>query len=362
MNRRLVGACVAVLALVFVVAGCSGTGTPGAASSAVPSTVGTGTRTFTDDAGRQVQLPADIQRVAPSGAQAQLVLFSLCPDKMVGLASSFSGDQFQYLDKKYQSLPVFGSFYSGTLNMEAVMAAAPQVIIDIGDTKPDNVSDLDGIQQRTGIPTVFIQMTLSTLDAAYARLAQVTGDGAQASAITSYLDQTLGGIAQKVATIPAAQRPSVYYGQNDGLTATVAGTSHTQVIDLVGATNVAQVAGSSNTASISMEQLMVWNPDVILLAPGDAYASVATAPAWQGLSAMQTGKFYEIPAGPYNWMDQPPSINQVLGAVWLANLLYPDVFTDDMVTQAQTFYSLFYHCTLTDDQARALLADSTLKR
>ncbi|MCL2489438.1 MAG: ABC transporter substrate-binding protein [Propionibacteriaceae bacterium] len=357
-NSSLAKLVVAGLACLSLV-GCA-TGTAGQTGS--PSV--SGTRTFTDDVGRQVQIPTDVQRIAPSGPVAQLVLFALCPDKLVGLASMFSDTQFQYIDQKYQSLPVFGNFYSNTLNLESVMKADPQVIIDIGDIKPTSVADLDGIQSKTGIPTVFVQMdSFDTMASAYQTLGQLTGDQDQAQALANYINQTLTDVRQKVDTIPQGSRPSVYYGQNDGLTAAVAGTTHTAVIDAVGATNVAQIpsGAGAGTASISMEQLMVWRPDVILLAPGTVYGTVGSDPAWQGLGAIQTGRFYEIPGGPYNWMDSPPSINQVLGIVWLANLLYPDVFSDDMTQRTQEFYQLFYHCSVTPTQVSRLLANSTLK-
>ncbi|MCL2653441.1 MAG: ABC transporter substrate-binding protein [Propionibacteriaceae bacterium] len=355
---KLVLAGLACLSLVGCAAGSTG-------QSASPSSPTSDTYTFTDDVGRQVQLPTDIQRIAPSGPMAQLVLFALCPDKLVGLASMFSDSQFQYLDQKYQSLPVFGNFYSNTLNLESVLNANPQVVIDIGDVKPSSVADLDGIQAKTGIPTVFVKMdSLDAMVSAYQTLGQVTGDQDQAEALGNYISQTLADVQQKVATIPESSRPSVFYGQNDGLTAAVAGTTHTAVIDAVGATNVAQIpsGAGAGTASISMEQLMVWQPDIILLAPGTAFGSVGSDPAWQGLDAIKSGRYYEIPDGPYNWIDSPPSINQVLGIVWLANLLYPDVFSYDMVQRTQEFYQLFYHCNVTQAQVNQLLANSTLKQ
>lgn len=367
---KLSGALVAVLAMGLTFAGCAPSG-PSASSSpaasvAPGSTASTGgTYTFTDGVGRQVVLPKDIERVAPSGPLAQLVLFALCPDKLVGLASMFDDSQFQYIDPKYKSLPVLGNFYGNTLNLETVMKANPQVIIDIGDVKQTAVSDLDGIQQKTGIPTIFVNMaSLDSIASAYQTLGAVTGDTAQADKLAHYATTTLATVRQKVASIPASARPTVYYGQDNGLTAAVAGTTHSAVIDTVGATNVAKIsqAAGSGTASVSMEQLLAWQPDVVLFAPGTVYGSVATSATWQGLTAIKTGKYYEIPNGPYNWIDQPPSVNQLLGIVWLANLLYPTVFHDDMVSQTQEFYQLFYHCTVTSAQVQALLAHSTDKK
>jgi len=366
---KLPVAFVAVATLGLTLVGCaptqSPTSTPAAQSTASPTDGAGATYAFTDDAGRTVQLPRDVERIAPSGPLAQLVLFALCPDKLVGLASMFDDAQFQYIDSKYESLPVLGNFYGNTLNLETVMKANPQVVIDIGDVKQTTVSDLDGIQQKTGVPTIFVNMgSLDSIASAYQTLGSVTGDTAQAAKLGDYATTTLATVQQKVATIPASARPTVYYGQNNGLTAAVAGTTHSAVIDAVGATNVASLGkvGGPGTAPISMEQLMVWQPDVILFAPGTVYGEVGTSAQWQGLSAIKAGKYYEIPNGPYNWIDQPPSINQLLGIVWLANLLYPDVFHDDMAQATRDYYQLFYHCDVTDAQLQQLLANSTYKK
>jgi len=344
-----------VMAALVLCSGCAPTADPPATS--------TGSYVYTDGVGRQVVLPKDIERVAPTGPLAQLVLFSLCPDKLVGLANMFSDDQFNYIDQKYKALPVLGNFYGSTLNLEEVIKAQPQVVIDVGDVKSAAVSDLDGIQAKTGIPTIFVPMTIDSLADAYQTLGQVTGEQAAAQSLAGYVNNTLQRVQQTVSTIPASARPTVYYGQDQGLTAAVAGTTHDTVIRLAGATNVAAVPSQAGagTASISMEQLLLWDPDVILLAPGTTYAAVASSKNWQGLKAVKSGRYYEIPSGPYNFIDSPPSINQVLGAVWLANLLYPDVFHDDMAAQTQTFYRLFYHCDVTDAQVHDLLANSTYK-
>ena len=71
------------------------------------------TRTFTDSVGRTVELPAAIDKVAVSGPLAQIVLFALCPDKLVGIASPWDETAVKYFDTKYYELPVLGQLYGG---------------------------------------------------------------------------------------------------------------------------------------------------------------------------------------------------------------------------------------------------------
>lgn len=319
---------------------------------------------FTDSAGREVDLPKNIERIAPSGPLAQVVLYTLCPDKLVGLAGNFSDDQFKYIDKKYEKLPVFGNLYGDTLNLEAIMSADPQVIIDVGEPKKSVKEDMNGIQEKTGIPTIFVHMEMDSMVSAYNTLGEVTGEKKQAQKLMDYIEKTQTDTAEKVKTIPDDKRVKVYYGQDEGLTAIVKGTVHSDVIDAVGAINVADVEKSvrGGASQISMEQLLLWNPDVILFGPGSIYDKVSTLPEWQGLNAIKNGKYYEVPQGPYNWMGRPPSVNRVLGIKWLSNLLYPDVFPYDMVKETKDFYKLFYHCDVTDGQVKDLLSKSTFKK
>ncbi|MDD5808855.1 MAG: ABC transporter substrate-binding protein, partial [Oscillospiraceae bacterium] len=71
------------------------------------------TRTFTDSVGRSVELPAEITKIAVSGPLAQIVLFALAPDKLVGIASEWDETAEKYLDTEYYNLPLLGQLYGG---------------------------------------------------------------------------------------------------------------------------------------------------------------------------------------------------------------------------------------------------------
>ena len=107
-----------------------------------------------------------------------------------------------------------------------------------------------------------------------------------------------------------------------------------------------------------MEQILNWNPDVILFAPGSIYATVAEDPNWQTITAIKNGTYYEVPMGPYNWMGFPPSVQRLLGMQWMAKVLYPEAADYDPYTEAANYFQLFYHCELTQAQYDALVANS----
>ena len=133
------------------------------------------TRVFKDDLGREVTLKQNITRVAPSGNPAQVMLHIYEPNKLVGIASKFSKSTEKYISKK---LPEFGAFYGkkANLNMEAVINAKPDVIIDMGEKKKGIEEDLNKLQEQLKIPVVFIELTLDKLPEAFERLAEVLGN------------------------------------------------------------------------------------------------------------------------------------------------------------------------------------------
>ena len=138
---------------------------------------GVETRMITDSAGRQVEIPAEITRIAPSGSTAQMILMPVAYDLLVGLSSSPSTAQMSYFPEEMRDLPTFGQFYGSkaNLNMESLIAAQPQLIIDLGDAKDSIAKDMDTIQKQTGIPTIFIEADLDDMAAAYRTLGDILG-------------------------------------------------------------------------------------------------------------------------------------------------------------------------------------------
>ncbi len=325
------------------------------------------TRSFTDSCGRTVEIPTNITKIAPSGSLAQIVLYSLCPDKLIGLSGKFSNTAKKFIDAKYTDLPVFGQFYGKNVNMniEAIAAAKPQIIIDIGEKKKTVKQDMDGIQKQVGIPVIFVEATLDTMSKAYLTLGDILSENDQAEKLSDYCVQTMADAKEKSASIPESKRVKIYYAEGkSGLQTNPAGSIHADVIDMIGAVNVAKIPITSGTGGneVSIEQILKWAPDAMLFGPNSIYGTVEKDSLWKDFSAIKNHKVYEVPDGPYNWMGRPPSINRLIGIKWLGNLLYPDVYQYDMVKEAKDFYTLFYHCTLTDDQANSLLKNSTLKK
>ncbi len=334
------------------------------AGLSLPSlSLGEETRQFTDDVGRVVEVPAQITRIAPSGPLAQMVLFSLAPEMLVGLASDWDAAAEEYLGA-YFSLPVLGGLYgTGTaLNLEQLALTDPQLIIDIGEAKKTIVEDMDAITQQVAIPSVHIDATLRTMPDTYRKLGALLGMPEKAEVLAVYCEEAIARTDAIMAKVGDENRVGMLYLLGEkGQNAIAKGSFHSELFDMT-ADNLAVVespSGKGTGNECSMEQIMLWDPDVIIFAPGSVYADVAADPVWQTLKAVQSGNYVEVPYGPYNWLGFPASVQRYLGMLWLPTLFYPDAVDYDLYTEVARYYDLFYHHALTQAQFDALTARAT---
>ena len=74
------------------------------------------------------------------------------------------------------------------------------------------------------------------------------------------------------------------------------------------------------------------------------------------LTAIEGGNYCEVPSEPYNWLNGPPSVNQVLGMQWLPRVLYPEKFDDDMYETVAAYYKTMYQYDLSEDEFNEITA------
>ncbi len=315
---------------------------------------------FTDSVGRTVTVPANITKVAVSGPMAQIVLFALCPDLLVGIANEWDDSAAQFLDTEYYNLPLLGQLYGGqeAMNGEALLASGAEVVIDVGEPKDTVVEDLDTLQEQTGVPFVHISATTKTMGDAYRQLGKLLNRADEAEVLATYCEDTYARAEALAASVDKVD--VLYVTGSQGLNVIAQGSYHAELLDLM-TNNVAVVESPSSKGTgneVSMEQLLVWNPEVLLFAPDSIYDTVAENDGYAQMTAIQTERYYEAPMGPYNWMGFPPSVQRYLGLLWMGAVLYPDAIDYDLQEEVTKYFDLFYHCDLTTEQYEALVANS----
>lgn len=315
-------------------------------------------RVFTDSTGREVTVDQEISRIAVTGPLGQIVVFAIAPDMLVGIPGAWNPTAKAYLDEQYYNLPVLGQLYGGKgdLNLEELLKAAPQVVIDIGEPKDSIAQDMDALTEQTGIPFVHISAYLEHMDETYTMLGELLGLEEEAGVLAETCERIY---SRAVEMMQGVEKVNMLYatGEN-GLNVLANGGYHSGVIDMM-ANNVAVVENVSSKGTgneVDMEQILNWNPDVIVFSENSIYDTVGDDPVWQSVSAIESGRYYEVPFGPYNWIGQPPAVQRLLGMMWLGKLLYPQAADYDLYDEVAQYYQLFYHCDLTREQYDALMA------
>lgn len=320
-----------------------------------------GARLFTDGIDRAVAIPSEITKVAATGPYAQIMLLQLAPERLVGLSSQLSDTQAPYFPDYVSELPVLGKLYGGknaNMNYEEIIGADPDVIIDVGERKSSLAEDLDKLQTNTGLPVVFIECGFDTMIDAYRKMGDVLGADDHVAELVSWVSDVISLAEKHCKAIKADGLRVIYSTGEYGLNVMRADSTHSAVLDAVGVNNIADVESASQ-AEVSIEQMLNWDPDVLLLAPNSYYGDIYSDPVWAEAKCVKNKRVYEVPAEPYSWIDQPPSVQQALGVLWLGNLLYPKLYDFDIVEKAREYYQLFWNYDVSEDKVRELLANST---
>ncbi|MDR1898384.1 MAG: ABC transporter substrate-binding protein [Treponema sp.] len=316
---------------------------------------------FTDSVGRDVAVPAEITRIVPSGTLAQMFLLAIAPDLLCAVSSAYTPEQAEFIPPAVLNLPVVGQFYGGgNLNLEEIAALGPDVVIDIGDPKDSAAEDMDAISEAIAVPAVHITATLTSAAGTFRALGRLLGREERGEALALFCDRTLAGAGDLAAKLGNRRKSVLYCMGTAGLNVLAAGSFHSEVLDYL-TDNRAVVDAPSSRGSgneVNLEQLFLWDPEVILFAPGSVYETAGADPVWRQLRAIRDGAYYEAPLGPYNWMGTPPSINRYLGILWLETILYPEYAAFDLYAETAEYYRLFYGYDLSRERFDSLTANS----
>lgn len=320
------------------------------------------TQEFTDSTGRTVTLPAKITRIAISGPLSQIYILPLAGDMLVGVSTAYADDAQDYLPAYIYEKAEIGQLYGGKgeMDLEALLAAAPDVVIDIGEPKKTTADDLTALTEQTGIPFIHIDATVATAPEAYRTLGKLLGREEKAEELAVWCEDTYAMITAMMEKVDAdGARKSLLYCLGDkGVNVIAKGSFHAETINFM-SDNLAvveDVVSSGAGNEVDLEQILLWNPDVIIFAPDSCYDDIASSGQWQSVGAVSRGDFYKTPTGPYGWLSSPPAVQRYLGMLWLGQLLYPEYTQYDLQTEVTEYYKLFYGCNLTEDMYQNLIA------
>jgi iron complex transport system substrate-binding protein len=312
---------------------------------------------FTDDAGREVMLPARVTRLMAAGAPADVLLYTLAPEMLVGRNRVPDGDALEFFPARYRNpAPITQLPEVDDPAADAdLLKLKPDVYVDYGTIDQDYVAVADAVQRRTKVPSLLLDGVLDSIPQAYRRLGAALGIGARGEQLGAAADRLLTTYRNTLASSP----PRVYVACSaDGYSPCYANDRGVEHLAWLGGLNVAGPPPVPPRRPLTIEQIRALKPQVIVTsgAPGSA-ARLRSDPAWQTLEAVQAGRVHSWPSFPFSWGSRPPSVNRLPGVIWLAYVAAGRPFDAAFTDQIRRFYQDFYHLDLTDAQLRTLLSD-----
>ncbi len=341
MKKLLVISILLAIFLVAPLAGCAGQ----------EETATSATKIITDMAGVQVEVPTKIERIADAWRAHNEVLTMLGEgDKIV--ATSIPSNACPWLHKVNPQMNNAVVCFTTDVNMEELVKSDPDIVfVSIGTKYVDTI-------KQAGIPVVQLNFTdFDSLKACYKLTGEILGKetSEKADQYIEYLDNKIQELTEVTSKIPDANKPSVLHIasvdpiQVDGDTTII-----DNWIKVAGGKNAA-VGVTGNFKPVSIEQILEWNPDiVILMSSAVGAAKINTDEIWAQVPAIKNGKLYRNPEGAFPW--DRYSAEEAMQIQWAAKMLYPAEFADlDLVEETKYFYNTFMDYSLSTEEAERIL-------
>lgn len=252
--------------------------------------------------------------VVAAGQPAALLIWAVARERLAGWPRRPADDCLATLPATASELPQLGSL-SGTgpaANLEAIAALSPSRVIDYGDLDPNFQALAERMRSRLGVEWTLIDGALRNIPEALRQAARLLGTASAVEPLAVQAAETLAAWAR------APAGPSFYYARgSDGLETGFKGALATEVLEGAGWANVA--VGGQDIGRVTREQIAAWDPEAIVtLSPGFA-ETMRSDPVWAWRRDNTRRRLLLMPDVPFGWVDRPPSVNRLLGCLWLAD-------------------------------------------
>jgi iron complex transport system substrate-binding protein len=316
-------------------------------------------RSVLDGSGRRVPVPARVQRVFPAGPPAAILLYTLAPDLLLGWPRANRPEELEFLLPEVGRRPEVGRITGrgNSANLESVLALQPDLIVDSGAINDTYIDLANRVQAQTSIPYALLDGRFAAIPESYRLLGELLGRPARALELGQAASAMMQTVKSRVDAIPAARRPRVYYARGPmGLETGLGGSINIESLGFMGLRLVSADTPGSGLARVSIEQVLAWDPDVILTIDREFAARVHEMPMWQAVRAVRERRVHLSPRLPFGWIDFPPGVNRLPGLWWLGKMVFPEAFPEPLAAIARDFYRQFYGVQLDNAQIDRVLA------
>ncbi|MDR3289473.1 MAG: ABC transporter substrate-binding protein [Peptococcaceae bacterium] len=365
--KRTVLSIALIAALLLMLAGCASIEGPAVST---PDDSTSATRVIIDHNGDEVEIPTEINRVAVTTIYplpAMLSMYLGSAEKLIGIHPvSMAAAKAGMLGKIYPELLNASTDWmqGDSLNIEELIKLKPDVVF----YNAAQTAEAETLR-NAGIPVIGVHSTkwkfdcIETFDKWVDLLNQVFPHQDRVVGVNAYAQEILSDIQTRIADIPENERVrAMFLFQYDDTVMITSGKNFfgQYWINSAGGINVAEeLSEIGSNATINMEQVYAWNPDVIYITnftptePADLYNNAVRSDDWSSVSAVKNQKVYKMPLGAYR--SYTPGVDTPMTLLFMAKSLYPDKFADiDLTERVKSYYKDFFNITLTDEDVRAM--------
>ncbi|MDU8944329.1 ABC transporter substrate-binding protein [Ovoidimarina sediminis] len=314
-----------------------------------------------DQRDRSVELEGEAQRVVtiPIPAASMFIAVDGGTDRLVGMhqlsKTAIKGHILERFFPDALAIPsnITGKGFSFVPNVEELLALEPDLVFQWGHLNDDIIDPL----VNAGLNVALIKIGQEAFTRKWLEMmGAVTGKPEKAQAMIDWRDTVAAEVKAATDGIGTEDRPRTLYFMNYLSSLRVAGgkSYNNFYIDLAGGRNVASDLGMF--VEVGVEQIIAWDPEVILLngfeaklSPQDVYDN----PLLADVSAVKNRRVYKMPLGGYRW--DPPNQESPLTWLWLSMVLHPDKFDWDLNDRINRNYEFIYGQGVTDEDVRNIL-------
>jgi iron complex transport system substrate-binding protein len=320
--------------------------------------------TVTDCAGRKVPIPRNVERIACLYLFAGHVVTMLGRgDDIVAVSNGLK--RVSLLPEICQSIKNATVPKSqGALNMEELLKADPDVLFIAGEMS-GNRDEMEKLE-RFGIPAIIIDYSdMQSQQKAISIIGKTIGREKRAEEYNNYFRKIITQVKSQTDRLQEDKRLRLYYSENEATRTTLDNDLSTDWLSITGVINVAH----NNFGSIlegkhfaGIEQIILWNPEVILANEPEALSLMITDKKWAAIDAVKNKRVYQMPIAISRW-GHPGSIETPLAILWASKKMYPSLFTAiNMERETKNYYKTFFNYELTEEKVKMILSGELLRK
>lgn len=302
-------------------------------------------RTIEDDYGRKVEVPDVITKIYAASPPLSMSLLAFNPDLIAALNTPYKPEQKPYAGASYTK-PVAGGFFGqgNTPNFEVLAKSKPDVIIMWA--RMTGYEKALAKFEKLGIPVLLVRNdSIKDLVSQFKLYGVLSGDTKRSKELIAYTQETLSLIEALQPKIAKLKPTRYYFAQGvDGLSSECEGSFHLEPFSYSGGVNALDCKMTSNYGmeKMSMERVLLSNPDVIIAMESAFVNGVAKSERWKNLQAIQDKRVYLVPSTPFNYITRPPSFMRLMGIRWLIHTFYPGLLQGSLEDEQKKFNALFF--------------------